>query len=86
MPKLQTTINALKGTIKFVESRSVVMLACDDSFVQTLKDALEQLEEQKKLITCYEQSFAGFSELFHLLSEKTEIALKEANGEVKDDA
>ena len=47
MPKLQTTINALKGTIKFVESHSVVTLACDDSFVRMLKDALEQLEEQK---------------------------------------
>ena len=44
MPKLQTTINALKGTIRFVESHSVVTLACDDSFVQMLKDALALLK------------------------------------------
>ena len=51
MPKLQTTINALKGTIKFVESHSVVTLACDDSFVRMLKDALVHLEGQKKVKT-----------------------------------
>ena len=70
MPDVKTTINALRYTLRLLESHSVITVSCNDFFTDMLKDTLDVIEEQSRTINRLNESHKVLLEQYKELNKK----------------